>query len=192
MSESPITTKNQVSIESCNQPEFIVDLWDNEHIQEEMEEGALSQQTHEAEPGSNPRKIPGSNAPNSDGNVDSELENDTLNMPIAWRKGVRSCTQHPIGNFISYDKLSPTFRAFTSNITEIQVPRDIQEAFKYPKWKAAVDEEVRALAKNGTWEITDLPRGKKPVGCKWIFTVKYKADGNVDRYKARLVAKGFT
>ena len=104
----------------------------------------------------------------------------------------RSCTQHPIGNFISYDKLSPTFRAFTSNITEIQVPRDIQEAFKYPKWKAAVDEEVRALAKNGTWEITDLPRGKKPVGCKWIFTVKYKADGNVDRYKARLVAKGFT
>ncbi|WKA09255.1 hypothetical protein VitviT2T_026920, partial [Vitis vinifera] len=65
-------------------------------------------------------------------------------------------------------------------------------AFKYPKWKAAVDEEVRALEKNGTWEITDLPRGKKPVGCKWIFTVKYKADGNVDRYKARLVAKGFT
>ena len=92
MSKSPITTKNQVSIESCNQPEFIVDLWDNEHIQEEMEEGALSQQTHEAEPGSNPSKIPGSNAPNSDGTVDSELENDILNMPIAWRKGVRSCT----------------------------------------------------------------------------------------------------
>ncbi|RVW74752.1 Retrovirus-related Pol polyprotein from transposon TNT 1-94 [Vitis vinifera] len=69
---------------------------------------------------------------------------------------------------------------------------EYSEAFKYPKWKAAVDEEVRALEKNGTWEITDLPRGKKPVGCKWIFTVKYKADGNVDRYKARLVAKGFT
>ncbi|RVX04712.1 Retrovirus-related Pol polyprotein from transposon RE2 [Vitis vinifera] len=49
-----------------------------------------------------------------------------------------------------------------------------------------------ALEKNGTWEITDLPIGKKPVGCKWIFTVKYKANGNVDRYKARLVAKGFT
>ena len=157
-----------------------------------MEEGALSQQTHKAEPGSNPSKIPGSNAPNSDGTVDSELENDILNMPIAWRKGVRSGTQHPIGNFISYDKLSPMFRAFTSNITEIQVPRHIHEAFKYPKWKAAVDEEVRALAKNGTWEITDLPRGKKPVGCKWIFTVKYKEDDNVDRYKARLVAKGFT
>ncbi|RVX04977.1 Retrovirus-related Pol polyprotein from transposon TNT 1-94 [Vitis vinifera] len=162
----------------------------SEHIQEETEEGTLSQQTHEAEPGPNPSKLPGNNAP--DGTVDSELENDILNMPIAWRKGVRSCTQHPIGNFISYDKLSPTFRAFTSSITEIQVPQNIQEAFKYPKWKAAVDEEVWALEKNGTWEITDLPRGKKPVGCKWIFTVKYKADGNVDRYKAPLVAKGFT
>ncbi|RVX00860.1 Retrovirus-related Pol polyprotein from transposon TNT 1-94 [Vitis vinifera] len=189
-SESPITTENHIPPESFNQPESIVDLWDKEHIQEETEERALSQQTHEAEPGPNPSKLPGNNAP--DGTVDSELENDILNMPIAWRKGVRSCTQHPIGNFISYDKLSPTFRAFTSSITEIQVPQNIQEAFKYPKWKAAVDEEVRALEKNGTWEITDLPRGKKPVGCKWIFTVKYKADGNVDRYKARLVTKGFT
>lgn len=189
-SESPITTENHIPPKSFNQPESIVDLWDKEHIQEETEERALSQQTHEAEPGPNPSKLPGNNAP--DGTVDSELENDILNMPIAWRKGVRSCTQHPIGNFISYDKLSPTFRAFTSSITEIQVPQNIQEAFKYPKWKAAVDEEVRALEKNGTWEITDLPRGKKPVGCKWIFTVKYKTDGNVDRYKARLVAKGFT
>ncbi|RVW64572.1 Retrovirus-related Pol polyprotein from transposon TNT 1-94 [Vitis vinifera] len=189
-SESPITTENHIPPESFNQPESIVDLWDKEHIQEETEERALSQQTHEAEPGPNPSKLPGNNAP--DGTVDSELENDILNMPIAWRKGVRSCTQHPIGNFISYDKLSPTFRAFTSSITEIQVPQNIQEAFKYPKWKAAVDEEVRALKKNGMWEITDLPRGKKPFGCKWIFTVKYKADCNVDRYKARLVAKGFT
>ncbi|RVW61484.1 Retrovirus-related Pol polyprotein from transposon RE2 [Vitis vinifera] len=179
LSESPITTENHIPPESFNQPESIVDLWDKEHIQEEMEERALSQQTYEAEPGPNPSKLPGNNAP--DGTIDSELENDILNMPIAWRKGVRSCTQHPIGNFISYDKLSPTFRAFTSSITEIQVPQNIQEAFKFPKWKAAVDEEVRALEKNGMWEITDLPRGKKPVGCKWIFTIKYKAGSVTDR-----------
>ena len=46
--------------------------------------------------------------------------------------------------------------------------------------------------KNGTWEVMTFPRGKKPVGCKWVFTVKYKADGTVERYKACLVAKGFT
>ena len=53
-------------------------------------------------------------------------------------------------------------------------------------------EEIRALEKNGTWEVMTLPRGKKPMSCKWVFIVKYKADGTVERYKARLVAKGFT
>nr|CAD1818496.1 unnamed protein product [Ananas comosus var. bracteatus] len=80
----------------------------------------------------------------------------------------------------------------SSENTGILVPHNIREAFKCPKWKATVDEEVRALEKNGTWEITELPRDKKSIRCKWIFTIKYKANGNVDRYKARLVAKGFT
>ena len=53
-------------------------------------------------------------------------------------------------------------------------------------------EEIRALERNATWEVMTLPRGKKPVGCKWVFTVKYKANGTVERYKAYLVAKGFT
>lgn len=38
----------------------------------------------------------------------------------------------------------------------------------------------------------DLPKGKKPVGCKWVFNLKYNADGTIERYKARLVAKGYT
>nr|CAD1824908.1 unnamed protein product [Ananas comosus var. bracteatus] len=46
--------------------------------------------------------------------------------------------------------------------------------------------------KNETWELVDPPSGKKPVGCRWIYTVKYKADGTIERFKARLVAKGYT
>ena len=53
-------------------------------------------------------------------------------------------------------------------------------------------EEMRALEKNKTWELYTLPKGHKSVGCKWVFTIKYRADGTLDRYKARLVAKGFT
>lgn len=56
----------------------------------------------------------------------------------------------------------------------------------------AVFEEMRALEKNRTWETVDLPKGKKVVGCRWVFTTKYKSDGSLERYKARLVAKGFT
>ncbi|RVW80146.1 Retrovirus-related Pol polyprotein from transposon TNT 1-94 [Vitis vinifera] len=61
--------------------------------------------------------------------------------------------------FISYDKLSPTFRAFTSSITEIQVPQNIQEAFKYPKWKAAVDEEVRGAGKEWYYKARLVAKG---------------------------------
>ena len=53
-------------------------------------------------------------------------------------------------------------------------------------------EEMRALEKNRTWELVDLPQGKQPVGCKWVFTIKHTPEGKVERYKARLVAKGYT
>ena len=51
---------------------------------------------------------------------------------------------------------------------------------------------MTALKKNQTWDLVPLPRGKKRVGCRWVYTIKYKADGSVERYKARLVAKGYT
>ena len=53
-------------------------------------------------------------------------------------------------------------------------------------------EEIGPLEINFTWEVVELPRWKTTVGCKWVFTVKFNADGSVNRYKARLVAKGFT
>ncbi len=52
-------------------------------------------------------------------------------------------------------------------------------------------EEIKALAKNETWKLTTLSLEKKPVGCKWVFTVKHRVDGSIERYKARLIVKGF-
>lgn len=61
-----------------------------------------------------------------------------------------------------------------------------------PKWTKAIEEEMGALLKNQTWTLVPLPQGKKTVGCRWVFSVKHKADGSIERYKARLVAKGYT
>ncbi|RVX15996.1 Copia protein [Vitis vinifera] len=112
-----------------------------------------------------------------------------LDLPIALRKGTRACTKHPIAKYISYSNLSDNYKAFTTNISKLVVPRNIQEALDEPSWKLAVFEEMNALKKNGTWEVVDLPREKKVVGCKWVFTIKSKTDGSVERYKVRLVAK---
>ncbi|XP_071691104.1 uncharacterized mitochondrial protein AtMg00820-like [Rutidosis leptorrhynchoides] len=52
--------------------------------------------------------------------------------------------------------------------------------------------EMEALKKSDTWEKCIFPQEKKPVGCRWVFTIKHKPDGTIERYKARLVAKGYT
>jgi Reverse transcriptase (RNA-dependent DNA polymerase) len=54
-----------------------------------------------------------------------------------------------------------------------------------------MNEELQSLEKNHTWDIVCLPKGKKPIGCKWVYKIKYNNNGTVKRYKARLVAKGF-
>ena len=74
-------------------------------------------------------------------------------------------------------------------------PRTTDEALRGPyaeQWKKAMDTEMQTLLERGTWELTELPPGKKPVGVKWVFKIKTNADGSLDKFKARLVAKGFT
>ena len=77
-------------------------------------------------------------------------------------------------------------------ITKVQLPRTIHEALNQSDWRKVVFYEMSALEKTSTWEIVDLPKDKNMVGCKWIFTIKHRANGSVERLKARLVAKGFT
>ena len=113
-------------------------------------------------------------------------------MPIAPRKDTRFYIKHSIANYVSYKNLSPQFRDFTTNLDFTTIPKNIYVAFEYPECKNVVIEEIRAQEKNKTWELCTLPQGHKTMECKWVFTLKYKTDGTLDRLKARLVLKGFT
>jgi hypothetical protein len=123
--------------------------------------------------------------------------------PIALRKPVRrkdiparlkDCVgyKHDAAKFVSYERCSPSFKVFIASLDSISIPTKWEDAMKDPKWKAAMLEEMNALEKNKTWQLVDLPNGKKAVGCKWVYTVKHNPDGRVERYKAHLVSKGYS
>uniref|UniRef100_A0ACD5XT30 Uncharacterized protein n=1 Tax=Avena sativa TaxID=4498 RepID=A0ACD5XT30_AVESA len=70
-------------------------------------------------------------------------------------------------------------------------PANLQLALADPHWKHAMDEEFEALIKNQTWRLVPPHGGQNLIDCRWVYKIKRKADGSIDRYKARLVAKGF-
>ena len=74
-------------------------------------------------------------------------------------------------------------------------PKTYQDAIKSVDatfWKDAIHSELESIMANHTWELVELPRGCKTIGCKWVFKKKLKADGSIDKFKSRLVAKWYT
>jgi hypothetical protein len=127
--------------------------------------------------------------------AETEPQVNDQDLPIAIRKGTRECTKrplYPLSHFLSLKFFSPSHRSFLVSLNTIVIPTTLSEALSNEKWKQAMNVEMEALERNKTWELVKLPAGKKPVGCKWVYIVKYRADGSIDRYKARLVAKGYT
>ena len=74
-------------------------------------------------------------------------------------------------------------------------PTSYEEATRSPdssKWVEAMEDEMRSMSTNNVWDLENIPKGVKTVGCKWVYKIKYDSNGNVEKYKARLVANGFT
>lgn len=87
---------------------------------------------------------------------------------------------------------SPSYKAFVSVLDSEHIPHTIQEALTRSSLEKVVQDEINGLVKNGTWEISKLPNGKRSVRCKWVFIIKHKAVSSIEWFEARLVAKGFT
>ena len=81
---------------------------------------------------------------------------------------------------------------FFSTLASLQEPQTFHEASSTPLWQQAMKKELDALHKTRTWDLVDLPSRKSAISCKWVYKIKTRLDGTVDRYKTRLVAKGFT
>lgn len=76
-----------------------------------------------------------------------------------------------------------------------EIPDTHDDAIKSEQsaeWQKAMKSELQSLHENKTWEMVSLPKGEKTIPCKWVFRLKTKPDGQIDKYKARLVVKGFS
>lgn len=76
-------------------------------------------------------------------------------------------------------------------VSSIYEPEFFHQAVKIQEWCRAMVEEITTLETNNTWSVQSLPPGKQTIGCRWLYKVKYKADGTLDRYRAWLVIKGY-
>ncbi|XP_074361424.1 uncharacterized protein LOC141701687 [Apium graveolens] len=70
-------------------------------------------------------------------------------------------------------------------------PTCYSQAVSHPQWRTTMDDEFNAFMRNGTWTLVPPNKTMNIVVCKWVFHIKRRADGSIERYKARLVAKGF-
>lgn len=97
-----------------------------------------------------------------------------------------------MSHYVSNHRLSESNQLFVNQLSTIVIPKCVQKTLADPRWKAAMNKEMKSLQKNETWELVDCPPGKKPIGCRWVYMVKYKVDGTIECFKARLVAKEYT
>lgn len=98
-----------------------------------------------------------------------------------------SKVSYPLTDFVSFHRLSPQLQAYLDKVASETKPLSNEEAMRDPRWNNSVTVEFDALELNHTWDVTDLPPGKVAIGCKWVFRIKFRVDGSIERFKTRLV-----
>ena len=86
-----------------------------------------------------------------------------------------------------------TYYALMSQVMNVVEPLNFEQAKEHKELRDAMNEEYDSInMRNQTWQLVELPKNEVPMGSKWLYKSKFKADGSIDKYKARLVAKGYS
>ena len=119
-------------------------------------------------------------------------DDDDAPPNIPSTSGVSSSTPEPPHNLRARprpppDRYSPT----RYGLSAVLEPTSYRDAVAHPEWQLAMTEEIAALERTGTWDVVTPPPSVRPITCKWVYKIKTRSDGSLERYKARLVARGF-
>ena len=74
----------------------------------------------------------------------------------------------------------------------ITEPQTFTQAKPYAEWRDAMQSEINALLQNHTWVLVPRPPATNIISSKWVYRIKKKANGKIDRFKARIIGKGYS
>ncbi|GJV17424.1 ribonuclease H-like domain-containing protein, partial [Tanacetum coccineum] len=104
---------------------------------------------------------------------------------------VESKVKYGLEKYVGYSKLNSENFCLVTQLNKTREPKTYFKASKYSHWTDAINQEMDALLRNDTWKLVNLPEGRKAIGSKWIYKIKFRSSGEINRYKARLVTQGF-
>ncbi|GKD63254.1 ribonuclease H-like domain-containing protein [Tanacetum coccineum] len=128
----------------------------------------------------------------SQGQPDLRRSSSNSKIPAKFNDYVvNNSRKYGLEKYVTYTNLNTSNYYFSTILNKSSKPSSYSEAFKNPNWVEAMNNEIEALNRNNSWTICDLSIRRKAVGSKWLWKIKYKSTGEIERYKARVVAKGF-
>ncbi|KAJ4764255.1 polyprotein [Rhynchospora pubera] len=122
----------------------------------------------------------------SEGSHEEEEEEEQPQSPTTH---IGSSSSTPSSTPIRLRRLSDVYERCNFCVVE---PESFEEAVQEEVWRNAMEDEIKMIVKNKTWELVEKPKEKDVVGLKWIYKTKTNPDGSVQKCKARLVAKGYS
>uniref|UniRef100_A0A8R7UUE6 Reverse transcriptase Ty1/copia-type domain-containing protein n=1 Tax=Triticum urartu TaxID=4572 RepID=A0A8R7UUE6_TRIUA len=84
--------------------------------------------------------------------------------------------------------ISSDYRVYNTEIAHMEGdPTSYEEAMRSPhssRWVEAMEDETKSMSSKDVWDLEEIPKGAKTMGCKWVYKTKYDPNGNVEKYKA--------
>jgi hypothetical protein len=78
-----------------------------------------------------------------------------------YESDIKTNVRYPINNYVSSHRLSEPYALTINQLSKLSIPSNVQDALAVPRWKKAMNEQMKALQKTSTWELVALPEGKK-------------------------------
>jgi histone deacetylase 1/2 len=129
-------------------------------------------------------------SPSSTASVSPPVSSRIVQVPPAPDRAHHMHTRLRAGKTVPKQRTDGTVSYTVVRFVETE-PRSLSEALQQPRWKEAMEREFSALKQNQTWRLVPPRRGLNVIDSRWVYNIKRKPGGSVDRFKARPVAKGF-